>query len=569
MNKFIKYDSEKCDDCYKCLRTCPTKAIMINKDQRKIIEELCIKCGACKRICPRDAIEIQNDKYLIKKWLNQNKTIAVSLAPSFAGIKQFNHYHQLIAGLKRLGFKYIEETSVGAEAVAKIYEDELKNHSKGNIITTACPASNFYIEKNHPELIKQMLPIVSPMIYHGRLLKKQYDSDIKVVFIGPCLAKKAEAFEMKGAVDGVLTFNELIEWFAEEDIILDKLAPQAFDAVGSKRGAAFPLGSTLFKKDLNNHLNDQLNFLRVTGIDACKDVLNSLEEDQLNNYCVEINICDGSCINGPDFPSEKQHFYESRDLIKNYVEQQGIEHKETKVIEYKRTFKNKKKYFEQPSEEELQEILRSIGKYDEHDELNCGACGYTTCRQKAISIYYEMSDPHMCMAYLREKAESFQSVFFEHSPNALCILDEDFTIVDYNNAFHNIFGYSNINLEHFPISAFFDEELFETFFNSDQTIYKEKIFLSQYDKKFYLTLVYVEAIEAIVLILMDITLEENYKKEVEMMKKDTLDTCQNVIEEQMRVAQEIASLLGETTAQTKVNLNKLKSLVLNDKDRSI
>jgi len=570
MNQFIKYESDLCDDCYKCLRNCPTKAIMIKKDERKIVEELCIKCGTCKKTCPKDAIQIKNDRHFIEKFFRNNDKVAVSLAPAFAGVKAFENHKKLVKALRLLGFDYIEETSVGAEYISEIYEKNIASMTSKNIITTACPASNFYIEKSYPEVIDSMLKIVSPMIYHGRLMKEKYGSDTKVVFIGPCLAKKAESIEMGNAVDAVITFNELIEWYTEEAINLIDLPESEFDDYGTKRGASFPVGGTLYKKDMKNPINKNYEFLRVTGIDRCQEILEAIKNNAISGYVLEINICEGSCINGPDYPRENQNFFESMDLIKSYIKMQSIKiQKKDYFIDYKRNFQNKKKHFKMPNEEEIQEILQSIGKYDEHDQLDCGACGYLNCREKAISIYNQMSDPNMCLPYLRDKAESFQNVFFEHSPNLLCLVNEAYEIVDYNKSFGQQFGYQNINLKRFPISAFFDEDVIKDFLNSNKEIYKDKIALGAYGKKFHMTLVYVEEIEIVVMILMDITLEEQWKKEKRKMKKDTIDTCQKVISEQMRVAQEIASLLGETTATTKVNLNKLKELVLKESDQGI
>jgi uncharacterized Fe-S cluster-containing protein len=321
---------------------------------------------------------------------------------------------------------------------------------------------------------------------------------------------------------------------------------------------------------MKNPICNNYNFLRVTGIDRCREILEGIKNNAISGYCLEINICEDSCINGPDYPRENQNFFESIDLINSYIEKRSTKIREKdQFIEYSRSFHNKKKYFKIPKEEEIQEILKSLGKYDEHDQLNCGACGYLSCREKSISIYNQMSDPNMCMPYLRDKAESFQNVFFEHSPNLLCLVNESCEIVDYNKAFDQQFGYQNINLKRFPISAFFDENIIKDFLKSKKNIYKGKIHLGTYGKKFYITLVYVEEIEIIVMILMDITVEEQWKIEKRQMKKDTLDTCQKVINEQMRVAQEIASLLGETTATTKVNLNKLKELVLRETDQGL
>lgn len=564
--KFIKYNNDKCDDCYKCLRVCPTKAIVITDNRREIIDDLCIKCGLCQQSCTRDALEIQNDRVKIQKQIDLGKKIAVSLAPSYAGVLKFDNYKKIVSSIKALGIDYVEETSIGAEIVAKAYEDEIIKGERKNIITSCCPSANYLIEKYYPSLIPNILDIVSPMICHGRMLKEKYGKDTYVVFIGPCLAKKSEAEEVDGAIDAILTFQELMEWFDDENIVIDEMNLEDFDEMGSKRGAAFPLGGSLYKEDLFSRCNNKYKYIRADGIETCSDILKTLENDKLENYCIEINICNGSCINGPDLPNNDFTFYESEYNLTKYLEVFDLE-KEINIddkVNIKRSFTNKHKIYKTPNEKEINKILANIGKYTRHDELNCGACGYDTCREKAISIYRGLSDPNMCLPYLRNKAESLQMVVFDNTPNLLCILDKNLRIIDFNPSFSELFGENEMNLKNIPVCAFLREKYFKELLNGHKNIRKKKIYLEEYDKTFYMNATYIEENDAIVLILNDITATENSKKEIRNMKEQTLKACNEVINKQMRVAQEVASLLGETTAETKVNLNRLRNIVLSE-----
>ncbi len=568
--KFIEFDKNKCDECYKCLRTCPTKAISFSDNKREIIDDLCIKCGLCQASCPQGALTIQNDIYKIKQAIKDNKYVVVSLAPSFISTFEFKDPRQMVTGLKLLGFKWIEETAVGAEVVSNHYEHIIEDGTKTNIITSSCPSANYLIEQYYPGQVDSIIPVVSPMIAHGKMIKKKFGEECYVVFIGPCLAKKAEAEEISDAIDAVLTFDELSEWFEEMNISLSTLEPSCFGDESTKRGCAYPIGSSLWKNDLKTRVNNSYKYIRVDGIDRCKDILESLKRGSLENYCIEMNICRGSCINGPGMIKNKLTYYERENKIHRYVDSKDkcVDNKDKKIdnsnIEVKRTFKSKQLKLKKPTHYEIKEILASMGRYSVHDELNCGACGYSTCIEKAEAVYNGLSDRRMCLPYLRAKAENLQSAIIEHTPNLICILDEKLRIRELNPAFNRVFNEDSLDLKNLPICTLMEDKLFEKVLLQKQNIIGYKKNFKDLNKVFYISIIYLDYEKVVVAIFTDVTLEERNRQELLRVKEQTITSCQEVIERQMCVAQEIASLLGETTAETKVNLNRLKDIVLND-----
>ncbi|WP_213974856.1 [Fe-Fe] hydrogenase large subunit C-terminal domain-containing protein, partial [Tepidanaerobacter acetatoxydans] len=214
----INFSRANCKNCYKCIRACPVKAIRMKDDQAEIVDERCITCGTCLTICPQNAKTVKSDVQRVKHLLKNDKDMAVSLAPSFAGIFSFQHYSQIVSALKKLGFSAVYQTSVGARLIAKDYLKHYNNRSKPNLITTACPAINYLIQKYYPELVECLVPVVSPMEAHGRYLKN-IKRHKEVAFIGPCLAKKVEIYdEGNYGIDAALTFEELMAWWEEEGI---------------------------------------------------------------------------------------------------------------------------------------------------------------------------------------------------------------------------------------------------------------------------------------------------------------------------------------------------------------
>lgn len=567
--KFIEFDSQKCDDCFKCLRLCPTKAIAFTDQRRDIVDTLCIKCGLCQASCPQEALTIQNDHYQIKKHIKLGKTIVASLAPSFAAALNTDQPKKLITALRQLGFHFIEETGIAAEMVSQSYQHHLQETSQKNILTTCCPSANHLIQYYYPELLDYMLPVVSPMIAHGRMIKEKYGKEVFVVFIGPCLAKKAEAEDFPGAIDAVITFNELLKWLQEANIDYNTLESGEFDAKATIRGMSYPAGGSLFENDHLTPLTKDYKMLRVDGFERCQDLLESIKQDKIGNYCIEINICKGSCVNGPDMPHDGQTYYQRKDRMRQFLKQHEtmttLLPEVTQLAEkldLSCTFKKHKTSIFYPSETEINAILMKIDKFSIKDHLNCGACGYETCRDKAIAVFNHLSQPEMCMPYLRSKAESLSSAIFEHTPNLVCVLDHQLILQESNPTFTKAFQLENGVASGIPIDLLMPETLFKTCLETKTSQLGQREHIAQLNQVFYCNAIYTE--KFILGIMTDITLFEKSRQEMAIVKERTITACQEVINKQMRVAQEIASLLGETTAETKVNLNRLRDLVLRD-----
>lgn len=564
----MNFSKANCKNCYKCVNSCSVKAIKMFENQAQIVDDRCISCGHCLVVCPQNARSIKSYKQSVKHAVLSGKNVVASIAPSFAGFFQYCPPGNLAAALKKLGFSRVEETSIGAGIVSKYYSKYINQSGFENLITTSCPSVNLLVERYFPSLIKYLAPVVSPMAAHAKLIKKELGVDTYFVFIGPCISKLSEA-EREDAkeVDAVLTFEELAEWIYEEKIDVCNIRPAAFDRVSGSKSSGYPImGGVLNTLDL---IDKKLMMIEADGTEECMEIFKSIEKNDITGVCIEANICKGGCIGGPYAAKDKTGFYNRLLKVKEYIkDKEKIENPEEIIIpeeiNFKREFIDKSFNRKIASEEDIVLILNKMGKYEKGDELNCGGCGYNSCREKAEAVYEGMSEAEICLPYMRSKAESFSNIIFENTPNLLFILDKDLNIKGLNRATLELLKMKETEVIGKSISLIFDDDLYTRVRDRKKSIIRHKVYMKKYNLTVLENVVYVPKEDIFIVILTNITKEEKNREELLKVKENTVNAATEVIENQMRVAQEIASLLGETTAETKLILTKLKKLALEE-----
>ncbi|MCU7496277.1 MAG: GHKL domain-containing protein [Ignavibacteria bacterium] len=405
---------QKCKRCYSCIRECPAIAIRVVNGQAVVIEDRCISCGHCLKVCSQQAKQIKSDiEIILEEILTSGKAVAI-IAPSFAASFP-ESYLKLPAALRLLGFKAVTEAAFGADLIGQLYSREMESFQGKTIISSACPAVYNYIEKYVDELVPNLATIVSPMIAMGRYLKANLGEDIKVVFIGPCVAKKSEYIddEVSGAIDAVLTFTELKEIFRNKGISPSELQDSDFDPPHSSIGKVFPLAGGLLKTAAIS--NDILakEIIVVEGKDKVLEIINEIANGNINSKFVDILFCEG-CISGPAIDSDLNYYSRREKVIKYCEEKINTVDKHlwksnlfnSRNINFRRNFSSKNQRKPMPSEEKIKEILARSNKFEKKDELNCTACGYVSCREYAVAIAKGLAEDEMCLPFLIEKLEN-------------------------------------------------------------------------------------------------------------------------------------------------------------------
>jgi iron only hydrogenase large subunit-like protein len=559
----MNFSSANCKNCYKCVRTCSVKAIEVKDDQAQIVEERCVACGHCLVACPQNARNILSDIDSVKSALKSNHNVIAQIAPAFRGF--FKDAPKIITALYKLGFSAIEEVSIGAEMVSIEYENIIKMSSNTEFITSCCPSVVMLIEKYYPELIPLIIPIVSPMIAHGKSIKKRY-TDPYVVFIGPCISKKYEAMSEENTeiIDSVITFDELIKLLKLENIDYSSLNESEVDFSGTSRGDKYPVVGGILNAMSPTLKDRNLDSIRIHGMENCKELLEELRKGHLKNVCIELSACNESCLGGPGGSIFAESIYNRIQRLQKYLK---CNEKEISCLPYSqefslnKSFYNKKIDFHVAEQEEIVQILNKMGKFEKEDELNCGACGYNTCYEKAIAVSQGMSQVEMCVPYMRSLAERTTNEIFTHSPNIILLLDKLLNIKELNPVGEKLLNVNKDQIRGMPISNLILDSDFELVIETKKSIIKQKIYYENYNYHAYRSIIYMEKQAALLVIYTDITAEEKRKNELSELKHNALDVTQSIIDKQMRVAQEIASLLGETTAETKVALMKLKNVL--------
>ena len=564
MPKFLDFKEAQCKNCYKCLKECPVKAIKIENNQAKIIEDRCILCGKCTLICPQNAKKVHSEIDNVKELLKNNQVIA-SVAPSFISSFNLKSFSTLNEALKKIGFDFAEETARGAKVVIDEYEKLLKTKEYKNFITSCCPAINKMISTYYSDALPYLAKVDSPVIAHAKILKKE-NPECKIVFIGPCIAKKRECYE-SGIIDGVLTFEELLELLEEYNINFEEI--EGKNETEWNKARFFPISRGIIKSF--NELAEGYEYIAVDGVQRCKEVLEEI--NNLENVFLELNACQSSCVNGPCSLNKKSTAITSNAKVRKYVSEnqsnaeQSVYNKETNVdirCDYVQTKCGEKT----PTEEEIKEVLAKTGKTRPEDELNCGACGYSSCREKAWAVINGYADIEMCLPYMRERAENISYEVMKNSPNGIAIIDKEFRIIDINSKAKYLLGLKNFKTKENNILEYLDEnESFVIAITEKKNIYGKQIKISNTNLYVELSINYMKDHDMIFAIMKDITEKVNYDEELGKVKLETIAITDEVIKKQMRVAQEIASLLGETTAETKVALVNLKKNLQNNEKK--
>jgi iron only hydrogenase large subunit-like protein/uncharacterized Fe-S cluster-containing protein len=570
----ISTNLARCRDCYRCVRTCPVKAVRVQHGQAQIVAELCIACASCVRVCPQEAKAVRDDRPAVLQAIAKGRTVVASVAPSAPAYFGMTVFSQIEEALQALGFTAAGETAFGAEMVGQAHRsllDQAPAHQP--VIASACPVVVNLVERYYPDLIPHLAPLVSPMVAHGRWLHRVYGPDSMVVFIGPCIAKKAEALDtaVEGAVDAVLTFSELAEWLHEEavDVAFDQQPPT--QTVPRSHARLFPVeGGLVGTADLETDLLTS-HVVTASGIEACEDVLRGIRSGLLSASLVELMACEGGCINGPAMDELGEWGAEGRDHSTYVARQRVIEYATRRQPqslptyadwpELQRTYGNRHVAVPTFSDEQIEEVLRRVDKYTPEDELNCGACGYATCREKAVATLRGMAEATMCMPYMRRRAESLRQVVMDVTPNAIVILDTRLYIQDMSPSAERLLDCHLSHVVGRPFQSIVPAiDLFAQVRDTGEPVVNQRVRLRP-DLVVEETIVPVEGQSLLVGILRDITERERNRAELDLIRTETVARTQEVIQNQMRVAHEIAQLLGETTAETKVMLDKLARLV--------
>ena len=559
MANCLTLKKSNCKNCYKCIRHCPVKAIRFSGNQAHIIGNECILCGQCFVVCPQNAKEIVDETEKVRVFLQSEDPVFVSLAPSFIANYDGVGINSMRNALKKLGFYDVEETAVGATIVKTEYERMLAEDDRDVIISSCCHSINLLIQKHFPRELCYLADVMSPMLAHGAEIKK-HNPNAKVVFIGPCVAKKDEAEHYAGIIDAVLTFEELTEWLAEEKIELEK----EVDNTENSRARFFPTTGGVLKTMTQDAPG--YTYMAIDGVENCMAALRDIESGKIHKCFIEMSACSGSCVGGPVM--EKYHHVSPINnymAVSNYAGDKDFDVSQPDSVDIKKHFEFIEHHLSMPSEIEINNILRQMGKFKPSQELNCGSCGYDTCREKAIAIAQGKAEISMCLPYLKEKAESFSDTIVKNTPNGLIVLNEQLEVQQINDSARkimNIRAASDVLGD--LVVRILDPTVFIKVRDSGKDIHNERVYLAEYKRYVEQTVVYDKDSHLLIGIMRDVTDEQKEHEKKENISRQTIEVADKVVDKQMRIVQEIASLLGETAAETKIALSKLKESITDE-----
>ena len=555
VGKCLTLKKSNCKSCFRCVRKCPVKAIKFSGNQAHIIGNECILCGNCVVQCPQNAKEIADGIEKTRVLLQAGDPVIVSLAPSFIANYDGIGIESMRRALKKLGFSDVEETAIGATIVKKEYERMINEEERDIIITSCCHSINLLIQKRFPECLEYLADVMSPMQAHCSDIKRRIPG-AKTVFIGPCVAKKDEAEYYENIVDAVLTFEELDKMLEDEHIKLEVES----DSDDNSRARFFPTTGGVLKTMAQDAPG--YTYLAIDGVENCMTALSDIASGKVHKCFIEMSACIGSCIGGPVMSRTKKPLVGDYLKVAQYAGKHDFDVEQPDPAELKKNFSVIEHKFPDPSENEIMAVLRQMGKFKPADELNCGTCGYNSCRDKAVAIIQGKAEISMCLPFLKDKAESFSDSIVKNTPDGLIVLNEDLEVQQINIAARkimNIRAASDVLGE--PVVRILDPTLFLQVKTSGRSVKNRRTYLAEYKKYIDQTVVYDSDSRMLIGIMRDVTDEVEAHEKKESISRHTIEVADKVVEKQMRIVQEIASLLGETAAETKIALTKLKESI--------
>lgn len=553
MNKPIYTEKTECQDCYKCVRECPVKAIRVVDGSAQVMPEACILCGRCTEVCPVGAKKIRDDLDLAMQLLKNKKEVYVSLAPSFrtefAGLSEA----KLIGALKSLGFAGVSETALGAQVVSSACAQLLREGENPLLISSACPSIIHLIEQYYPNLVPYITPVLSPLQAHSIMLREEFGEDIGIVFIGPCVAKKNEE---PANFDVALTFSDLRRWLNKTSIPWEKLPADAqFIPKMAEEGGLYPIDGGMIEGIKYYGVPENTLFMSFTGVDQIIDAFDEIDGKKFDRpVFVETLACAGGCINGPGV-TKRGAIAQKRFKVetKTPVAPKSRPHKDINLY---KEFHSREIKRGDHTKQEIAEALLKIGKKRVEEELNCGGCGYDTCREFACALIEEKAEPSMCVSYLRKLAQNKASMLIKTMPSGVVIVDDALRIIESNKRFIQIVGGdANLISEADPdLEGAYLERLID-FHDIFAEVLQKGTELKVQDirrngKIIRITVFTIQKNMVVGGILQDIT-------EPVIQREQIIEKANEVMKKNLTTVQQIAFLLGENAADSEVLLSSI------------
>jgi iron only hydrogenase large subunit-like protein len=555
----IYTEKRECQDCYKCVRHCPVKAIRVEGGYASVVPELCILCGHCVEVCPNAAKRVRDDLPHARQLLALKPRVVVSLAPSY--VSEFAELQpgQIIRAFKRLGFFGVSETALGAQQVSAQAAAALAEATGRVLFSSACPTVVSFLQKHRPADSRFLTGLLSPLLTHCKMLRGHFGADIGIVFVGPCIAKKLEAAQHPALLDVARTFEDLRRWLAQEKIAPEKLVPEAGDEFipeASAEGAWYPVDGGMIAGMKSVCAVNDCAFMAFSGINAIQKAIEGLDAQPPDgSLFLELLACEGGCVNGPRAAKRHGTAAKRRQVLR--AAQAPVVPRQSS-IDIQATFAVTPQPVLKFAETQIREALRGVGKLTRDDELDCGGCGYNSCREFAGALIQQKAERSMCVTYMRKLALKKANALIQKMPSAVVIINDAMRIIEYNAAFATMFACNVLPAGSPPAPASLEGVMLSEvmpFASLFHAVLKSGEDILDRDLRYQKTILHagiftIEKHCVVGGILQDIT-------EPAVRKAEVIRKAQEVIQRSLQTTQTIACLLGESAAETEITLNSI------------